>query len=232
MSNPTPDSPATMQPRFYRDFKYKRRLLPNSYVADLERGVNSLEEAGAKTGLTIGFPGWNLLYYCCYCGLKPDGFNAIVETGTNQGFSTIFLAQALIDRGRQGHVYTVELDPENAAKARANFTAAGVADRITLFEGDSLVRLSEIVGNLESIRFAFLDGNHEREHVMKEFEIVLPKLEDKATVFFDNTDYIGQPADDLRVFGALMDIQKKHGGNIVRFPFTSWYTPGQAIWQG
>ena len=76
----------------------------------------------------------------------------------NGGCTTIVLAQALIDRKVRGHVWTVEIDPENAAAARANYEAAGVADRIPLIEGDAKASMAALVKTLPPIRFAFLDG--------------------------------------------------------------------------
>jgi len=221
----------TLRPEFYRDFDYDRSLLPNRFVAQLEEQTHDIESARDHSGATIGYPGWNLLYYAILACLKPEEENILIETGTNLGFSTIFMAQALIDRKRQGIVHTIELEPENYQKAQQNFKAAGVAERINCYQGDSLKLLPEVIAPLESIRFAFLDGCHTREHVVEEFRLIHPKLEPGAIVFFDNIGNIGQAKNDQRVFGALKDISKLFGGNLIRFPFTSWFTPGQAMWQ-
>lgn len=97
-------------PKFYRKFNYEKALLPNKYLAEREEGVSSIEEAKAKTGLTVGYPGWCLIYYILLCHLHPEKDNIILETGTNEGYTTIILAQALKDSGYKGKVFTVELD--------------------------------------------------------------------------------------------------------------------------
>ena len=218
-----------MTPRFYRKFDYDRDLLPNAFLKAKERGVADLESAQQTTGKTVGYPGWNLLYYCCLCSLDPEKEHVIVETGTNWGYSTIVLAQALKDSGAQGKVYTIELEEENLAIARENFREAGVADRIESYVGDSLRLLPQVLDG-RSPSFVFLDGNHSMPHVLKEFALVEPCLPSGGKVYFDNTEDIGQK-EDLLVFGALKEIEKNYRGNLVRFPFCSWYTPGQAIWE-
>ena len=69
------------------------------------------------------------------------GARRILEVGTLGGYSTIALARGA---GAEGQVVTLEIDSNAAATARANFTACGFADRITLLDGaaaDSLARL-------------------------------------------------------------------------------------------
>lgn len=219
--------------RHIRYFDYDRALIPNRFVADMDRKASCIDEALTLTGRTVGYPGWNLLYYATFCSMDRDGPNVIVETGSNWGFSTIMLAQALRDSGLQGHVDTVEIDAENYAKACQNVKAAGLADLVTLHLGDAKEFLAEFTQRLKgTIRFAFLDGSHRQDDVVREFELILPKLSCQSTVFFDNTWRIAeeQEADQL-VNGALRIITERHGGNLINFPNTSWYTPGQAIWQ-
>lgn len=220
-------------PKFHRHFDYDRRLVPNAFIARLDDGVTNIEEAKARSGYTIGYPGWNFLYYSAFCALSRERYNLIVETGTNLGLSTIILAQALKDSGLEGHVHTVELEETNFHRASENIREAGVSDLISLNLGDSIEFLKEFTGKLDrSIQFAFLDGNHTTHYAFTEFEIVHPHLERDSTVFFDNTYKIMEDDDpEQRVNGALRLIVEKFGGNLVNFQNTSWYTPGQAIWQ-
>jgi hypothetical protein len=67
--------------------------------------------------------------------------------------------------------------------------------------------------------------------VLREFEIIYPCLQDNSIVIFDNTYEIAKPGEDPRVFGALKEIKKTYGGNLINFEFVSWYTPGMAAWQ-
>ena len=153
------------------------------------------------------------------------------STGTNWGCTTIVLAQALIDAGCQGRVITFELEPENAERAKANLQAAGVADRVELYLGDSLQNLPNVLQNLSGIRVAFLDASHLYNDVRQEFEVVLPRLADDALVIFDNTYRIAEDGEDQRVNGFLCEMQSRYGGNLINMEFVSWYTPGLAVWQ-
>jgi len=218
-------------PKFYRLFDYDRGRLPNAHLRSLEEGVADLATAREKTGATIGYPGWSLIYDLVVSSLDPEGENPIVETGSNWGCTTIILAQALIDRKARGHVWTVEIDPENAARARSNYEAADVADRITLIEGDAKVTMADLAPSLPPIRVAFLDGCHLHDDVVIEFEGVVDHLAPGALVIFDNTYLIAEPHEDQRVHGALKTILARHGGNLINLPFVSWYTPGVAVWQ-
>ncbi|WP_416672049.1 O-methyltransferase [Egbenema bharatensis] len=218
------------KPKFFRRFDYDRTLLPNAFLAELE-DVETLEQAKDKTGYTIGYPGWNLIYYILLSHLKPDTWNTIVETGTNIGCSTIILAQALKDSQGDGQVYTVELEAENYERAQAHFAQSGVGDLIDARLGDSKEILKQITQEVSGVRTAFLDASHLLDDVLAEFEIIYPHLEADSIVVFDNTYQIAEPHEDQRVFGALHKIQEVYGGNLINFEFVSWYTPGMAIWQ-
>ncbi len=219
------------EPRFYRRFDYDRSRLPNPQLAVLENRVIGLEGARDRSGASIGYPGWNLIYYLALTHLRPDQRNTIVETGSNEGCSTIVLAQALVDSGCDGHVHSIEIEDEIIAKARRNIGQARLVPHVTLHHGDSHEKLKEIVAQEDSIRLAFLDGSHLYDHVLTEFELIAPKLEPDALVLFDNTYPIAEDGEDPRVNGALPEIARRHGGNLINLEFVSWFTPGFAMWQ-
>lgn len=207
-----------------RRFDYDRRLLVNPYLAEQEDGCRDLAQAMTRTGLSLGYPAWNLLYYTLLCSL-PKADPVVVETGTNQGFSTIVLAQALIDGGVGGVVRTVDIDPEVVALARDHAERAGVAGRIRFHVGDSFAFLDRLPDEVDHVDFAFLDGGHTAGHVIGEFERLYPLVAAcGGKVYFDNTSRGG-------VAKALRHIHRVHGGNLVEFPSCSWAPPGNAIWQ-
>lgn len=218
-------------PKFFRRFDYKRSLLPNSYIASLEEGIKNTEQSVEKTGYTIGYPGWNIIYYLLLGHLKPDQHNVIIETGSNIGCTTAILAQAIKDSLGDGRLYSVELEVDNYEKAKRNLLQAGVAEFVDIRQGDSKVVLKQLTQELSGIRAAFLDASHLLNDVLTEFEIIYPLLEEDSIVIFDNTYQIADPHEDQRVFGALKQIQTKYGGNLINLEFVSWYTPGLAVWQ-
>ena len=218
-------------PRFHRRFGYDLSLLPNQHLRKLEKGVNNIEQAQDRTGMTIGFPGWGMLYYLLFCHLEPGKRNIIIETGTNFGCSTIILAQALQDSGCDGLVYSMEIMEREHSVARRNLQDSGVGERVRLIRGDAKAELPGILAGETAVRFAFLDGSHLFNDVMAEFDLLLPHLESDALVAFDNTYRIAEGSEDQRVNGALQVIHERHGGNLLNLEFVSWYTPGLAVWQ-
>jgi predicted O-methyltransferase YrrM len=213
-----------------RHFQYDRGLLVNSRLREVEEGVSDLETATERSGLSIGYPGWNLLYYTALCSLNVDHYNLILETGTNWGFSTICLAQALRDSALPGRVITVDKSSEHLGRAKGNLAAAGLLELVEMHHQDSLSLLRSEAAVDWRVQFAFLDSNHQCEHLLQEFELLSPKLEDTAIVFFDNTSP-QLTEQEAHAHLALREIVKLFGGNLVNFPNTSWYTPGQAVWQ-
>ena len=174
-------------PIYHRTFDYDRARLPNAHLAALETGVTTQAQAEARTGLTIGYPGWGVIYHMLLAHLNPARYEVIIETGTNQGCTTIILAQALVDAKCEGKVITFELNKDNANKARANLEAAGLSDRVDIHIGDSKENLKTALADASELRFAFLDASHMYDDVMTEFDFLLPKLTDDALVLFDNT---------------------------------------------
>jgi len=90
--------------------------------------------------------------------IMAESMNAknVVEIGTSTGYSGIWFGMALQKTG--GKLTTFEIDADRAATARANFKRAGLADVITLVEGDA----HEQVKNLKDpIDILFLDADKE-----------------------------------------------------------------------
>ena len=124
-----------------RYFNYNRDKLQHPMLKNLEDNFSSVEEAKSKTAISIGYPGWNLLYYCLFTSLKSNDENIIVETGTNWGLSTIVLAQALIDSGYKGHVHSIDINPEFIEKAKQNISKTNLSNYISLYCKDSALYL-------------------------------------------------------------------------------------------
>jgi predicted O-methyltransferase YrrM len=71
------------------------------------------------------------------------GVKTALEIGTLAGYSTIWMARALPE---DGHIYTLNKDPQHIAMAKDNFTQSDVTSRITMIEGnaqDSLAMLAD-----------------------------------------------------------------------------------------
>jgi caffeoyl-CoA O-methyltransferase len=80
----------------------------------------------------------------------------VVEIGTSTGYSGIWLGMAL--QKIEGKLTTFEIDAQRAATARANFKRAGMADIITLVEGDAHAKVTTLK---DPIDILFLDADKE-----------------------------------------------------------------------
>jgi len=80
----------------------------------------------------------------------------VVEIGTSTGYSGIWFGMALQKTG--GKLTTYEIDAQRAATARANFKRAGMADIITLIEGDAHEEVKKLKGPIDVL---FLDADKE-----------------------------------------------------------------------
>ena len=80
----------------------------------------------------------------------------VVEVGTSNGYSGIWLAKALKETG--GHLTTIEYYEKRIVLARENFKTCGVADIIDIKQGSAIDILEEIPQD-EIIDFAFIDAN-------------------------------------------------------------------------
>ncbi len=79
-----------------------------------------------------------------YLLLKLVDAKKVVEVGTLVGYSAIVMARAL---PADGHLWTVEADPEHAGVARGNIAAAGLAERITVVDGTGAAALPTLVNH-------------------------------------------------------------------------------------
>lgn len=209
-----------------RVFNYRYELLPNSFLSNQERGIVDIDSAVQKTGLTIGYPAWNLLYYSLFCSLSDKSREPIIiETGTNLGYSTIVMAQVLKDINSKGYIHTIDIDAKNIEAAKHNIEKAGLSEYVKFYNGNALIFLKNFVKENRYIDFIFIDDLHKYEHIIKEFSIVYPRIVAcNGKAYFDNTSR----GDVQR---ALVFIKRAYPGNLVEFNNCSWSPPGNAIWQ-
>jgi caffeoyl-CoA O-methyltransferase len=82
------------------------------------------------------------------------GAKHVVELGTSTGYSGVWFCLAL--RQTSGKLTTFEIDAGRAAEARRNFQKAGVAELVTLVEGDAHEKVKEVQGPVDLV---FLDAD-------------------------------------------------------------------------
>lgn len=88
--------------------------------------------------------------------LQLHGAQTIVEIGTLGGYSSIWMARALPDKG---HIHTIEADPEHAELARKFIHQAGLQHKITVWEGKARDVLKRIADMYPSVDAVFIDAD-------------------------------------------------------------------------
>jgi caffeoyl-CoA O-methyltransferase len=78
----------------------------------------------------------------------------VLEVGTSQGYSAIWMGLALEETG--GRLTTIEIDPERHKLARKNVQEAGLSGRVTLIRGDAHREIAGLKGPFD---FVFLDAD-------------------------------------------------------------------------
>ena len=111
----------------------------------------------------------------------------VFELGSAIGYSTIWWARAVGDKGRV--IYT-DGDPRNAERARGYFERAGVANRITLHTGDALEFLSE-----QKEEFDLIFSDVDKEDYPRVLRLVSPRLRRGGLFITDNVLWSGRVAE-------------------------------------
>ena len=124
-----------------------------------------------------------LVLYSLIFGTRPKRY---VEVGSFKAGSTVITCAAMDDVG-EGRIIAIEPNPQIEPE-----TLATISHRTELIQGlspDSLPRAVELAGG--PFDFAFIDGFHEAEGVMRDIEGVMSCLADRAYLLFHDCHYHG-----------------------------------------
>lgn len=111
----------------------------------------------------------------------------VFELGSAIGYSTIWWAQAVGDKGRV--IYT-DGDPKNAERARGYFDRARVSNRITVHTGDALEVLSE-----QKQQYDIIFNDVDKEDYPRVLRLVSPRLRKGGLFITDNVLWSGRVAE-------------------------------------
>ncbi|MBJ7961322.1 class I SAM-dependent methyltransferase [Bacillus cereus group sp. N28] len=131
-----------------------------------------------------------------FLSVLVKGCNAkkILEIGTSNGYSTLWLANAVEETN--GNVITVELSSERVGEALGNFERANLTQRIDIHNQEAGAFLDSQVDR--SFDFIFLDS--ERTQYMWWWEHIKRILEPKGFLVIDNaTSHAGELAGFIKM---------------------------------
>ena len=126
--------------------------------------------------------------------LKQYGPNIMVETGTLLGDMIAAM------KHRFSQIYSIEISPELAHKAKQRFAAD---PHITIIENDSAIALRDLVPRLESVALFWLDGHYSGGNTGKGAKET-PIMEELETIFASDLPHLIM-IDDARCFGTETD---------------------------
>jgi len=115
------------------------------------------------------------------CMIRPK---RILEVGTFTGYSALCLAKGLT---KDGHLHTIELREEDAAKAKSYFDRSFFKERIILHVGDAL----KIIGELnETWDLVFIDAD--KENYTNYFNRIFSQVTPGGFILADNVLFHGE----------------------------------------
>ncbi len=173
---------AAVLDRMYTESKSQMSKL-HEMVGDFGRPMTTQERTETMSEFYIPVtPEAGRLLYSLVRATRPT---TVVEFGMSFGISAIHLAAAVRDNG-SGRVVTTELSDSKIAAAKQTFAKAGLADEITILEGDALTTLKDLDGPID---FVLLDGW--KDLYLPVIELLEPRLTTGALVVADNTSSEG-----------------------------------------
>jgi predicted O-methyltransferase YrrM len=105
----------------------------------------------------------------------------ILEIGTSNGYSAIWLAATLRKIAGAQRLMTIERDTGKVQQARANIATAGLSEAITVHEGSATEIVTALPGPFDCV---FFDAD--RTSAPAQLRILLPKLDRDVLLLADN----------------------------------------------
>lgn len=123
--------------------------------AEIDRLLDELYEFGRREGgmWNVGREGGALLAWL----VRLLDARRVLEIGTSNGISTIWMARALRETG--GALLTLEIEERKVEMATANLERAGLREIVTIVEGPALASLEAVQGPFELV---FIDADKEK----------------------------------------------------------------------
>ena len=131
----------------------------------------------------------------------------ILEVGTSNGYSTIWLGEAAMQN--KGKITTIEISEHKVKMAIENFKRAKLDKTIKIVYGDALKEIPKLKDKFDLL---FLDAI--KEDYINYFKLAYPKLTKQAVIIADNAimfegymkDYLGYVRNNKNLRSVLIPI--------------------------
>lgn len=160
----------------------ERVSLPQAAILqELERETNLKT---LKPRMLSGHLQGNILYFL----VQISGAKDILEIGTFTGYATLAMAYAL---SPDGHITTIEANPELAFISDKYFKKSGLGAQIHQIFGDAKEEVTKLSGPFDLV---FIDAG-KKDNVYY-YEAVLPKVKSGGLILVDNVLWSGKVLND------------------------------------
>jgi predicted O-methyltransferase YrrM len=133
--------------------------------------------------------------------VRSSGARRVLEIGTSNGYSTIWLADSVGPSG--GRVTSIDRSQAKQDIARENLSKAGLLEHVDLRCGDATEVVKTLPGPFD---FVFFDAD--RKSAPDQLTLLLPKLAPVALILADNVlSHPAEIADYLAVVNSLKRLQ-------------------------
>ncbi len=105
----------------------------------------------------------------------------IIEIGTSLGITSAYLASV----SKKSHLYTIEGSSDIYKIAKRNLNYLKIRN-VELLQGSFDEQLPQVLNKIDSVDFAFIDGNHRYEATIRYFEMLLKKSTLSSVFVFDD----------------------------------------------
>lgn len=146
-------------------------------IEESGRGHDSQERQHSRRLLNLEHDTAELIRMLLLCGQRKR----VLEIGTSNGYSAIYLASTLREIRGSSSLLTIERDPAKALMAKQNFKRANLETTIDLRVGSATEIVKELNGPFDCI---FFDAD--RVSAPEQLQLLLPKLTEDVLLLADN----------------------------------------------
>lgn len=157
--------------------------------SDIDRLLDELYEFGRREGgmWNVGREGGALLSWL----IRLIDARRVLEIGTSNGVSTIWMARSLKNLG--GQLVTLEVDPRKVEMATENLERVGLDQSVTIVEGPALGSLDAIEGPFDLV---FIDAA--KDQYPAYLRAVRPKVRPGSIIAADNVSSDNPQSEEYR----------------------------------